>query len=63
MGSNLKKLVRARMAETGESYVTALMRVRECTPSPSPDLAEKVAETIRQSPPRQGGPTQTKGPR
>ena len=50
--SNLKRVVRERMRLTGESYTTALMRVRECNVDLRSDGA--VAETIRQSPPRLG---------
>lgn len=32
--SNLKKMVRARMAETGESYTAALRHVRAQAPQP-----------------------------
>ncbi len=58
----LKKVVRARMEVTGESYVTALMRVRECggraarptSTDPDHSLSEEVSETIRLNPPRRG---------
>lgn len=34
MGARLKRLVRARMAETGESYQAALRKVRQAAPVP-----------------------------
>jgi len=50
--TKLKRVVKARMWTTGESYTTALMRVRECTIDlNAPDAAD---ESIRQSPPRLG---------
>jgi hypothetical protein len=53
----LKKVVRARMVVTGESYVTALMRIRECkgaTVETVSNIEALAAETIRRSPPRIG---------
>lgn len=54
--SNLKRVVRARMQLSGESYVTALMRVKECKLPPLSSLVPEVLaqKSIEQSPPRKG---------
>ena len=52
--SNLKKIVRARMQVTGESYMTALARVREVDAKDRPSDCDPVAWTIEKSPPRIG---------
>lgn len=54
--SNLKRVVRARMTITRESYVTALMRVRECKLPPLSSLVPEMLakKSIEQSPPRKG---------
>lgn len=72
MGSKLKRLVRARMAETGENYMKALAHVRAqapklpaAPPAPPdgvrrmrdrPDDFDAIGEVIEQHPVPSGAP-------
>lgn len=49
-----QRIARARMALTGESYTTALARLRECGRIEGTDEGEIARKSIAQNPPRLG---------